>query len=74
MGLLWISSEKDGQRVIWGGGGGLNFPIRDFLGGKIWQGVGIFNRWLDLSRFFFPQIHGSARMFRVVILHYYCYC
>ena len=60
------------KELFWGGG--LNFPIRDFLGGKIWQGVGIFNRWLDLSRFFFPQIHGSARKFRVVILHYYCYC
>lgn len=35
--------------------GGLNFLIRDFLGWKIWQGVGIFNRWLDLSRFFFPR-------------------
>ena len=34
--------------------GGLNFLIRDFLGRKIWQGVGIFNGWLDLSRFFFP--------------------
>ena len=32
--------------------GGLNFLIRDFLGRKIWQGVGIFNQWLDLSRFF----------------------
>lgn len=32
--------------------GGWNFPIRDFLGRKIWQGVGFFNRWLDLSRFF----------------------
>lgn len=54
--------------------GGLNFPIREFLGRKIWQGIGIFNRWLDLSKFFLPQIHGSACMFRVVILHYYCYC
>ena len=26
------------------GGGGLNFPIREFLGRKIWQGIGIFNR------------------------------
>ena len=43
MGLLWISSEKDGQRIIFFGGG-LNFPIREFLGGKIWQGIGIFNR------------------------------
>ena len=42
MGLLWISSEKDGQRIILGGG--LNFPIRVFLGRKIWQGIGIFNR------------------------------
>ena len=42
MGLLWISSEKDGQRIILGGG--LNFPIREFLGRKIWQGIGIFNR------------------------------
>ena len=25
-------------------GGGLNFPIREFLGRKIWQGIGIFNR------------------------------
>lgn len=54
--------------------GGLNFPIREFWGRKIWQGIGIFNRWLDLSKFFFLQIHGSACMFRVVILHYYCYC
>ena len=42
MGLLWISSEKDGQRIIFGGG--LNFPIQEFLGRKIWQGIGIFNR------------------------------
>ena len=59
------------KELFWGG---LNFPIWDFLGRKIGQGVGVFNRWLDLSRFFSPQIHGSACMFRVVILHFYCYC
>ena len=36
--------------------GGLNFPIQEFLGRKIWQGIGIFNRWLDLSKFFFLSL------------------